>query len=177
MPDETEHESIGKFRIGIGDLFEVPDSQLKIKAAKIVPDFVRDSSGHIASRSNEPKNPAVFLEIYEGDELKDSSWAFLKYPDFHGSSESGYSLKFLSIDTGDTAAKYYTGLQISYDPGLPIIWAGCLLMVVGMFLSFYLPFKRIWIGVSAKGVEIGGRSYKNRSGFEKEFKQLESMLG
>jgi cytochrome c biogenesis protein len=176
IPDKSEHEVIGRFKIGVRDIVEVPDSQLRIKAARVVPDFIRDGSGNVGSRSNEPRNPAALLELYEGDELKDESWAFIKYPDFHGSSKSGYSLKFLSIDRGNADIKYYTGLQISHDPGLPIIWAGCLLMVVGMFLSLYLPFKRIWVKVSAQGVEVGGRSYKNRADFKKEFEQLKSLL-
>lgn len=176
IPDKSEHEVIGRFRLDVGDMFEVPDSQLRIRAARVVPDFVRDESGNVSSRSNEPRNPAALLELYEGDELKDESWAFVKYPDFHGSGKSGYSMKFLSIDRGNADIRYYTGLQISYDPGLPIIWAGCLLMVVGMFLSFYLPFKRVWVKVSAQGVEMGGRSYKDRADFEKEFEQLRSLL-
>jgi cytochrome c biogenesis protein len=123
----------------------------------------------VGTRSRDPNNPAVLLELYEGNERKYSSWAFMKYPDFHGSGESDYLLKFLSIG-------YYTGLQISYDPGLSIIWFGCLLMVVGMFLSFYLSYKRIWVRLSAGNVELGGRSYKNRSGFEKEFSRLKSVI-
>jgi cytochrome c biogenesis protein len=176
MPSKSEHEVIGSFKLAVGDIFEVPDSQLRIKAARVVPDFIMDGSGRVGSRSNEPRNPAALLELYEGDELKDELWTFVKYPDFHDTGKSGYLLKFLSIDTGDTDIRYYTGLQVSHDPGLSIIWAGCLLIVVGMFLSFHLPFKRIWVRVSAKEVEIGGRSYKNRSDLEKEFDQLKSLL-
>ncbi len=166
-------EVLGKFGLNVGELFEVPDSQLKIKPVVLVPDFVMDSSGHVGSRSREPRNPAAFFELYEGDELRDSVWSFLKFPDFHGSGKSGYSLKFL-----DT--KYYTELQISQDPGLSVIWIGSLLMVLGLFLSFYMSYKRIWVKLSAgKGgtvVEIGGRSYRNRTGFDREFHQLEASL-
>jgi cytochrome c biogenesis protein len=172
-PSDEASEVLGKFSLNVGELFQVTDSQLKIKPVVLVPDFFMDSSGHVGTRSREPKNPAVFLELYEGEELKDKIWAFLKFPDFHGSGESGYSLKFLDI-------KYYTELQVSQDPGILAIWIGSLLMVGGLFLSFYMSYKRIWVKLSAsKGgtvVEIGGRSYRDRSGFDREFHQLEASL-
>jgi cytochrome c biogenesis protein len=169
-------ETLGRFRIHKGETFQVPDSQLRIKVVALVPDFVRDSSGRVGSRSREPRNPAVLLELYEDDELKDSMWSFLRFPDFHGSGKSDYSLRFLSITTKD-----YTILQISRDPGLSVVWIGSLLMVAGLFLSFYLSHKRIWIKLSVENdepiMEVGGRSYKDRSGFEKELGRLETVFG
>lgn len=193
---ETRTEVVGKFKVDIEEEFHVPDSQLKIKVANLVPDFVRDGEGHVSSRSDKPNNPAAFLELYEGDEPEPiyRVWSFLKFPDFHGTGESDYALKFLSMDSdtsgmghtlevelsrkvsGKSDERYYTGLQIRSHPGLPIIWAGCLMMVAGMFLSFYMSFKRVWVRVSDDSVEMGGRSYKNRSGFEKEFERLKGIL-
>ena len=184
VPGESETEArtevVGRFNIHIGDVFQVPDSQLRIKVATVVPDFVRDGDGNIRTRSDKPNNPAALLELYEGDEPepKHRTWSFLKFPDFHGGGGADYALKFVSMgQDAHTEPKYYTGLQIAYHPGLPIIWVGCLIMVAGMFLSFYLSFKRLWVRVSDGSVEIGGRSYKNRSSFEKEFERLKAALG
>lgn len=160
---------LGRFKIDVGQEFQIPDSDLKIKALSLVPDFVRDSSGRVGTRSKDPKNPALLYELYEGDEVKDRAWAFLKHPGFHASGKSNYSVKFASI-------VYYTGLQVSSDPGLAVIWIGCLLMVAGMFLSFYLSYKRIWVNISADRVEMGARSYKDRSGFQKEFHRLRALF-
>ncbi len=168
-------EVLGTFWINKGEIFEVPDSQLKIGMAVLIPDFVMDSAGNVGTRSMEPKNPAAFLELYEGDELEDHSWIFLRFPEFPGFGESDYSLKFLSITTKD-----YTQLQISSDPGLPVVWFGSLLMVAGLFLSFYVSHKRLWIKFSRDNdkyvATIGGRSYKNRAGFEREFDRLNVFL-
>ena len=49
-------------------------------------------------------------------------------------------------------------------------------MVVGMFLALYWPYKRIWVNLSANTVEMGGRTYKDRAGFEKEFEKLKDAL-
>jgi len=171
-------EVLGKFNVDIHDPFPVPDSQMIIKVARFFPDYSRDGEGNEGSKSNSPNNPAARLELYEGDELVSESVSFLKFPDYHSGSESDYFLKFVGIDpAGGSGQRYYTGLQIGYHPGLPVIWVGCLLMVVGMFLAFYSSFKRLWVRVSNGNVEIGGRSYKNRTDFEKEFDRLKSTLG
>jgi len=159
---------VGIYSLGRGQDFQVPYSPLRIRMIEYIPDFVIDNSGKIGSRSNEPRNPAALLELYDGNNLKYKSWVFQKFPDFHASDESEYSLKLLS--TG-----YYTGLQVSRSPFLSVVWVGFLLMVAGMFLSFYMPYKRIWMKVSAKKLEIGGSSYKNRSGFEKELRRIKQI--
>ena len=174
VPDKTDNEVIGKFSVKIGEEFEIPDSQLKIKATSLMPDFVIDNSGKVSTRSRSLNNPAAHIELYEGDELKQESWIFLKFPNFPHAKESDYSMKFVSVDTG--SEKYFTGLQIGYSPGISIIWTGFLLMVAGMFLSFYLPFKRIWVRLSNENVEIGARSYKNKAGFKGEFAHLKSKI-
>jgi cytochrome c biogenesis protein len=32
----------------------------------------------------------------------------------------------------------YTGIQVTHDPGLPIVWAGCTLLVIGLVVTFTL---------------------------------------
>jgi len=175
IPDNPDGEVIGKFKVKTDEMFQVPESQLKIKLIALMPDFVIDSSGQVHTRSMNMNNPAALLELYEGDELKDKSWSFLRFPEFPHQKQSDYLMKFVSVDEGPK--KYYTGLQISYDPGISFIWFGCLIMVIGMFLSFYLQFKRVWVRLSSDSLEMGGRSYKNKVSFEKEFARLNTLLG
>lgn len=177
-PNKPEGEVIGTYKVGIGQDFLVPNTQLHIKVANYYPDFVMDNSGNIGTRSNEPKNPAALLELYEGSNLKLKSWIFEKFPDFHGASKSEYSLRFSSSGTSSPSGSsgYYTGLQVSKSPFLSVVWTGFFLMVMGMFLSFYLQYKQIWIKLSADKVEMGGSSYKSRSGFDKEFEQLNALF-
>ncbi|MEK7396692.1 MAG: cytochrome c biogenesis protein ResB [Candidatus Poribacteria bacterium] len=168
-PDGSSKEVIGTYGFTTGHEILVPNTQLKIVLANYVPDFVLDESGNIGSRSNDPQNPAALLELYDGNELKYKSWVFQKFPEFHASKESEYSMKF-------NASGYYTGLQVSKSPFLFIVWLGFFIMVVGMFLSFYMPYKRIWVKTSSNKIEIGGLSYKNRTGFDKESNRLNALL-
>lgn len=70
----------------------------------------------------------------------------------------------------------YTGLQIAKDPGVWIVWLGCLLMVVGIYAAFFMSHKRIWIRIENGTITIGGNASKNPSGFKLFFDRLTSKL-
>ncbi len=75
---------------------------------------------------------------------------------------------------------YGTGLQVTKDPGVWLVYLGCLLMVVGLVLSFFISHRRIWLLLQGEGegtsVFFAGGSNKNRSEFEKQFSVLFKKL-
>ncbi len=75
---------------------------------------------------------------------------------------------------------YATGLQVSRDPGVRVVYLGFLLMIVGLLLSFFLSHRRIWFLLQGEGegtrVLFAGGSNKNRSEFEKQFMALQKRL-
>jgi cytochrome c biogenesis protein len=74
----------------------------------------------------------------------------------------------------------YTGLQVARNPGLPAIYAGFILMVLGLFMSFYVTRKTIRISISGAAdgskVAIGATSRAEPSIFEKDFKRLRESI-
>lgn len=72
--------------------------------------------------------------------------------------------------------KYYTGLQVNRDPGVPFVWTGCFLMVVGFFITFFTSHRRVWVRVSTHkkllGISVAGRANKNPVGLEREMDQV-----
>jgi cytochrome c biogenesis protein len=74
----------------------------------------------------------------------------------------------------------YTYLQVSRNPGLPVIYAGFALMVLGVFMSFYVTHKiiRVNIAQSDDGVSVtmGASSRAEPAVFEKDFKRLRDAL-
>jgi cytochrome c biogenesis protein len=70
----------------------------------------------------------------------------------------------------------YTGLQVARDPGVPIIWAGCVLITLGLMVSFFISHRRVWVRVSPgeRGVTVSlaGNASRNRVSFETWFKGL-----
>ncbi|MCF8144292.1 MAG: cytochrome c biogenesis protein ResB [Deltaproteobacteria bacterium] len=78
----------------------------------------------------------------------------------------------------DMGTRYYTGLQVNRDPGVPIVWGGCFFMVLGLFFTFFTSHRRIWIrilgAVPEARIEVAGTSNKNPVGLERE---LEHLMG
>ncbi len=70
----------------------------------------------------------------------------------------------------------YTGLQVAKDPGVWVVWVGCILMVVGIYVAFFMAHRRIWVRVESGTVTIGGNSSKNQGGFQLFMEQLVTKL-
>jgi cytochrome c biogenesis protein len=71
--------------------------------------------------------------------------------------------------------KEYTGLQVTRDPGVWIVWVGSGLMILGLIISFFFSHQRVWARVpkSSEGeIILAGSTNKNRVGFEKSFGQF-----
>lgn len=66
-------------------------NNVKIKVAAFVPDYaIADTT--IESRSNEPKNPAVLLELFEGDKIVAKGWVFKDFPEFNSYNDARFPL-------------------------------------------------------------------------------------
>ncbi len=74
----------------------------------------------------------------------------------------------------------YTGLQVSKDPGVNIVWAGCFLIVFGSLTAFFFSHKRIWVCIEEDGkqtkVKIAGNAHRNQPGFSLAFEDLQQKI-
>ncbi|OGR00684.1 MAG: hypothetical protein A2505_00940 [Deltaproteobacteria bacterium RIFOXYD12_FULL_55_16] len=73
---------------------------------------------------------------------------------------------------------YATGLQVAKDPGVWVVYAGCTLMLIGLYVAFFLSHRRIWVNIVREEetdrcrILLCGVSNKNKIAFEKEFTAL-----
>jgi cytochrome c biogenesis protein len=76
--------------------------------------------------------------------------------------------------------RYYTGLQVTNDPGVWVVYAGFIMIVVGCFITFFMSHQRLCIDVIKKGgkskVMIAGTANKNKLGMDKKIKILAQKL-
>ncbi len=77
--------------------------------------------------------------------------------------------------------RYATGLQVAKDPGVWTVYAGCTIMLIGLYVAFFLSHRRIWVFVNRPDrktrILLSGIANKNRYGFEKHFEALSERLG
>ena len=102
---------------------------------------------------------------------------FYNYPDLFDIQGSKYKFELTGY-----LAKKFTGLQITKDPGVLIVWIGSTLLVVGVTLSAAIYHRRVWAkvvpGPHGQGVVVyvGGTAYKGQIDFDREFNRFTERL-
>jgi cytochrome c biogenesis protein len=97
-------------------------------------------------------------------------WLLRGYPKFDEQRMDEFVLTF----EGDSPREY-TGLSVTKDPGVWVVWIGCGLMIFGLIVSFFFSHQRVWVRIpkSPEGeIVLAGSANKNRVGFEKTFSEL-----
>jgi cytochrome c biogenesis protein len=151
------------------------DADTTVTLAEFIPDYVvRD--GQVYTRSTDIDNPAAHLVV-----KSEKTGAAVNYwmPAIEGFAEnekSPYQFEAVDLKMG-----YFTGLQVSHEPGQWFVWGGVLLMGAGLTLVFYLAHVRFWVVPvrDAKGrlsLWVGGTANRNRDAFESHFQELTAKL-
>ncbi|OGR82286.1 MAG: hypothetical protein A2636_01095 [Elusimicrobia bacterium RIFCSPHIGHO2_01_FULL_64_10] len=156
----------------------VPGTPYRLRILEFAPDFTLNEENAPVSRSMEPENPAVLLQVLEGDKPVKTAWIFEKFPTMSMPPIEPTD-KFVPV-LAQYVPGHYTGLQIAYDPGATLFWAGCTILVLGLMVLFYMHERKIWVLVGKSNgqgcrVEAGGQSSRGKS-FEREFTDLVGSL-
>jgi len=147
---------------------------LSLTVVRFLPDFVMNERREALSRSDEPLNPAAMVEITKDGETVHRGWTFGRYPDYGGTHSRGdadYGVAFVSLDYDLLSI-----LEAARDPGASFIWAGCGLVMAGLFLAFYWPPREIRVLIeTASGRTVltaAASGRKSREALSAEFKSL-----
>ncbi|MEJ2142577.1 MAG: cytochrome c biogenesis protein ResB [Gammaproteobacteria bacterium] len=73
-----------------------------------------------------------------------------------------------------------SGLQITRSPGKNIVYFGCLILIIGIFMMFYIAHQRLWIILKPadNGTEVllGGAGNRNQRDFAQQFEKLVNLF-
>jgi cytochrome c biogenesis protein len=109
----------------------------------------------------------VQVVLFKPDQEPRPFWLLKAFPKFDEQRKDEFILTF----EGDSPREY-TGLSVTKDPGVWVVWIGCGLMIFGLIVSFFFSHQRVWVRIpKSPGQEIvlAGSANKNRVGFEKSF--------
>ncbi len=81
-------------KVNVGQKVSLKGDGLYLLVKAYVPDYAL-SEDAIVSRSNEPNNPAIQVELQEGDKVVSTGWIFEKLPDFNSYGDTRYGLVLL----------------------------------------------------------------------------------
>ena len=110
--------------------------------------------------------PGVQIAYLDGNEPK-ATWFLTNVNRLRSQTIQG-----VSVSLEEIREEPYTGLEVSGDPGVFVVWAGFALMVFGLYVNFFTYYRRIYGVNTADGIIVAGYSLKNREGFGKEFERL-----
>jgi cytochrome c biogenesis protein len=152
----------------VGGSFELAETGHTITVNEFISNYaVEDKDG------SNSMVPAVELTVLDGEKKLYQGWVSANNL-FDKKSKDYY---FLLLSQPRNDANYtYTRLKISRKPGEQLIWGGCIAMIIGFGISFFIPHRRIWLQVEERGgihyVTLVGVTTKNQQSFEKDFSSL-----
>ena len=157
-----------------------PFKQIEL-AGKLLTVFVHNFSpdhggGEAASESSLAPSPAINVMI--NDRLPEykglDAWSRLGWV----TRSAPVTYKGFAVTLEEVLD--YTGLQVSKNPGLPVVYAGFGLLLAGVFLSFYVVHRvvRVRIQPSKEGaaVLVGATCRGGPLVFDRDFKRLHDAL-
>ena len=119
-------------------------------------------------------NPAVLIDFSEAGKHAFSGWILKRYPETWQLPD-GSKVEFI-----DLWGVEFTGLQVRKDPGVWIVYLGCITISIGLFIAFFMSHRRLWIRASEEKnntrIVIGAVSNKNRAAFANKIDRLISRV-
>ncbi len=110
----------------------------------------------------------------------------LKFPNFDRMRGGALFLTVLGQETeafqpgSAPEDRYYTGLQVNRDPGVPMVYAGFILMIAGFVVTFFMSHQTVCIDLSVEGedvrVAVAGTANRNRFGMDAKVRSLAQRL-
>ena len=157
-----------------GDTFQIPGTNISGKIVDFSPALRLDEHGHASTYANMMNNPAVYIDFSESGKQTASAWLLKRHPETWQLPD-GNKIEFL-----DLWGVEYTGLQVRKDPGVWVVYLGCITMSLGLFIAFFMSHRKIWVKITEdknnSKVIIGATANKNRSAFERKIDKIISVL-
>lgn len=158
-------------KLRLGDTFEIPGTNISGKLLDFSPALRLDN---LNTYTNQMNNPAVLIEFSEANKRKYSGWILKRYPETWQLPE-GVRVEFI-----DLWGVEFTGLQVRKDPGVWIVYLGCITISIGLFIAFFMSHRRIWVKLiedkNNSKVIVGATSNKNRASLEKNIDKMISFI-
>jgi cytochrome c biogenesis protein len=102
------------------------------------------------------------------------------HPGFDGMRQGAV---VISVDNALPAPqpRYYTGLQVTKDPGVGLVYFGFIMLISGCAVVFFMSHQRLVVEVKSGGqggarVMVSGTANKNKFGFAQKMQRLAEQL-
>lgn len=172
VTDPQTGRSLGPIKLLEGDQYTVEDKGISVRALAFFPDFTMTPEGVPTARSYKPNRPVMAYQII-GEGGQQRQWELLELGVPQTVETAAGPVK-LTLSGFENAAVY----SIAKNLGRPYLFIGSMLMLVGMYMSFFLSPRRFYAVFDAKSSSllVGGRGYRNKLLLEQVMEQIETEL-
>jgi len=157
--------------ISSGDAFELPEGRAQARIIRVEENMMQMGPA-VKLNIHSPARDIQFWVFKEIAEIRKINPDILTYvPLFN----PGLFKPFIfSLDHMER--KYYTGLQVAYDPGIPIVATGAFLLFAGFMVVFFSSHRQIWIEVDTHGdrtrIRLAGKTNRDPRRMQRELELL-----
>ena len=163
-------------KAAIGETVDLPDGlgTLKIAGFQEAMQFGGQNLG-----------PGLILEALTADGKSEQILLPLHFPNFDKMRGGALVITILgqkqrAFQPEEKADRYFTGLQVTKDPGVPIVYTGFIGMIVGFMMTFFMSHQTICVELTARGgrtrVAVAGIADRNKMGMQRKTEQLTERL-
>jgi cytochrome c biogenesis protein len=148
-----------------------PQGTSYIQLMQFFPNFSMRPDGAPFSKNYNPERPVVAGILIENGQRSGTVFLQMNQPEQIETSAGPVEVLLTGFDV---AAVF----SIAKNLGRPFLFIGAVLMVLGLYMSFFLFPRRFWAIYDERKstLLIGGRGYRNRLGIEQAMERIESEI-
>jgi cytochrome c biogenesis protein len=149
---------LGEYSARVSERFAIASEGVVVEVGAFLPDFAL-VNGVAYSKTQRLLKPAAHLNVYDeqsGERLF-QTWTFSQLPQVQLMLGNPYRFYLMGM-----VAPQFTGLELSWDPGLPVAYAAFTLMITMLVANLYFKHQMVWVVIDegAGVLWVGGRSRK-----------------
>jgi cytochrome c biogenesis protein len=162
-------------RLGPGESFALPEKNETVQLVRVEENLMKmGPAAKIIVHSRERE--VSFWVFQHIDKIREMNPGITEQvPMFNPALFKPYLFVLKGIEE-----RHYTGLQISSDPGAPLVAAAAVLMMVGLIGTFFSSHRRIWIKIQRwdkkTRVSVAGSTNKHAAVLDRELRQLTAQI-
>jgi cytochrome c biogenesis protein len=161
-------------QLKFGESFAIPGTSVMGKIADFSPALGMDDQGRLFTYADMMQNPAVFVEFSEGGAARKSQWILTRIPET-------WKTPYGTVEFKDLWGAQYTGLQVRKDPGVWLVYLGCLIMAIGLYAAFFMGHSRVWVLLRGEKnttkVTVAAAASKARAALDEKIEKVMKSLG
>jgi cytochrome c biogenesis protein len=171
MTVRLDNKKIKDVKVAIGMAFELPGKKAQVQMTRVEENLMGMGPA-VKLNIQSPAGHIQFWVFEAIEQIMQANPGLLEQVPLL--NPGAFEPYIFSLEQADS--RYYTGLQVARDPGVPVVASGALLMMIGFIIVFFCSHRQIWIRLDRKAdktrISIAGKSNRDAVGLNREIRKL-----